>query len=64
MIEIPEELLDNPDNLSEVEINKKAVALGINILDLFKAQQQRKQKISKERHQQSMKSQGINKKSP
>jgi len=56
MIEVPQELLDNPDNLSEVEINKKAVALGINILDLFKAQQKRKQKISKERLQQTMKS--------
>jgi hypothetical protein len=56
MIEVPQELLDNPDNLSEVEINKKAVALGINILDLFKAQQKIKQKISKERLQQTMKS--------
>jgi hypothetical protein len=37
-MEVPIELLENKEELEPVELNKKAMGLGINLLDFFKAQ--------------------------
>ena len=56
MIQVPQELLVNTEGISEIEINKKAFKLGVNILDLYKGRAEEKIKINKEQLQQWVKS--------
>jgi hypothetical protein len=56
MIQVPQELLVNTEGISEIEINKKAFKLGVNILDLYKERAEEKIKINKEQLQQWVKS--------
>ena len=56
MIQVPQELLVNTESISEIEINKKAFKLGVNILDLYKERAEEKIKINKEQLQQWVKS--------
>lgn len=39
-MEVPRELLENKEGLAPFELNKKAIGLGVNLLDFFKAQAQ------------------------
>ena len=56
MIQVPQELLVNTEGISELEINKKAFKLGVNILDLYKERAEEKININKEQLQQWVKS--------
>jgi hypothetical protein len=56
MIQVPQELLVNTEGISEIEINKKAFKLGVNILDLYKERAEEKININKEQLQQWVKS--------
>jgi hypothetical protein len=56
MIQVPQELLVNTEGISEIEINKKAFKLGVNILDLYKERAEEKIKINKEQLEQLVKS--------